>query len=91
MVSHLSFIANKKDAIFLSVENVQDGKKTGCAGGGSSSTGQNGVRGRGTADHKNWRKDLRGLGQVASVDAALVYDINPMRDITGLCLVFLVS
>ncbi|XP_023346406.1 histone-lysine N-methyltransferase EZH2 [Eurytemora carolleeae] len=65
------------------LEGLKDGKKTGCAGGGSSSTGQNGVRGRGTADHKNWRKDIRGLGQVASVDAALVYDINPMRDITG--------
>jgi len=39
--------------------------------------------GRANSDHKNARKELRGLGQVASVDWTLAQDINPMRNKTG--------
>jgi len=53
-------------------------------GGGSNRVGGNqGGGGRSNSDLKNGRKELRGLGQVAQIDAALAKEINPMKQITG--------
>jgi len=73
---------------FSGIDGLKELRKN-CGGGGSGGTvtpqsGSSGNgRGRNNADSKNGRKDLRGLGTAANVDAALAQEINPMKGITG--------
>ena len=61
---------------FSGLEGMKDLKKNGVCGTNSNSNTSNG-RGRQSENDKNGRKELRGLGPCATVDAQLMKDIAP--------------